>query len=96
MALATAVAWYWIDPSRALWVTVAVLVVSCPCALSLATPAVLAAATGTLHRLGILITRGDALETLARTTHVVFDKTGTLTEGRPALIGVMPLHGHGP
>ena len=91
VALATAVAWYWIDPSRALWVTVAVLVVSCPCALSLATPAVLAAATGTLHRLGILMTRGDALEMLARTTHVVFDKTGTLTEGRPALIGVMPV-----
>jgi Cu2+-exporting ATPase len=93
VALATALAWYWIDPSRALWVTVAVLVVSCPCALSLATPAVLAAATGTLHRLGILITRGHALETLGRTTHVVFDKTGTLTEGRPALIGVIPLHG---
>jgi Cu2+-exporting ATPase len=95
VALATALAWYWIDPSRALWITVAVLVVSCPCALSLATPAVLAAATGTLHRLGILITRGHALETLGRTTHVVFDKTGTLTEGRPALIGVMPLHGRG-
>ena len=93
VALGTALAWYWIDPSRALWVTVAVLVVSCPCALSLATPAVLAAATGTLHRLGILITRGHALETLGRTTHVVFDKTGTLTEGRPALIGVIPLHG---
>jgi Cu2+-exporting ATPase len=91
VAFATAVAWYWIDPQRALWVMVAVLVVSCPCALSLATPAALAAATGALHRLGILITRGHALETLAQATHVVFDKTGTLTQGRPSLIGVMPL-----
>jgi Cu2+-exporting ATPase len=95
VAAATALAWYWIDPSRALWILVAVLVVSCPCALSLATPAALAAATGTLHRLGILVTRGHALETLARVTHVVFDKTGTLTRARPSLIGVMPLGARG-
>jgi Cu2+-exporting ATPase len=91
IAFAVAVGWYWIDPQRALWVTVAVLVVSCPCALSLATPAALAAATGALHRLGILITRGHALESLDRATHVVFDKTGTLTLGRLALIGIIPL-----
>lgn len=91
VALATAGAWWWIDPPRALWVMVAVLVVSCPCALSIATPAALAAATGALHRLGVLVTRGHALETLARVTHVVLDKTGTLTQGRLALIGVIPL-----
>ena len=91
VALATAVIWYFLDPGRALWVMVAVLVVSCPCALSLATPAALAAATDTLHRLGILVTRGHALETLAKVTHVVFDKTGTLTRGRPSLTGVIPL-----
>jgi len=91
VALAAAAAWLWIDPSRALWVLVAVLVVSCPCALSLATPAAFAAATGALHRGGILVTRGHALETLARATHVVFDKTGTLTSGRLSLIGVTPL-----
>jgi Cu2+-exporting ATPase len=91
VAFTTGAAWYWIDPQRALWVMVAVLVVSCPCALSLATPAALAAATGALHRQGILITRGHALETLARSTHVVFDKTGTLTQGRLSLIGIMPL-----
>ena len=95
VACATAGAWWWIDPQRALWVMVAVLVVSCPCALSLATPAALAAATGALHRLGILITRGHALETLARATHVVFDKTGTLTQGRLTLIGVIPLGARG-
>ena len=91
----TAAAWYAIDPSRALWIAVALLVVSCPCALSLATPAALAAATGSLHRLGVLVTRGHALETLATATHFVFDKTGTLTQGRMALIGVIPLAAEG-
>jgi Cu2+-exporting ATPase len=86
LALITGVAWWWIDPSRALWVFVAVLVVSCPCALSLATPAVLTVATGSLARLGVLVTRGHAIETLARATEFVFDKTGTLTEGRPILV----------
>ncbi len=95
VAFATAIAWYWIDPQRALWVMVAVLVVSCPCALSLATPAALAAATSALHRLGVLVTRGHALETLARATHVVLDKTGTLTQGRLSLIGVIPLGARG-
>ena len=91
VALAAALAWLWVDPQRALWVLVAVLVVSCPCALSLATPAAFAAATGALHRKGILVTQGHALETLARATHVVFDKTGTLTWGRLSLVGVVPL-----
>jgi P-type Cu2+ transporter len=78
-------AWWYIDPSRVLWVTLSMLVVSCPCALSLATPAALAAATGRLSRAGVLVTRGHAIETLARATHVVFDKTGTLTRGAPRL-----------
>jgi Cu2+-exporting ATPase len=86
LALVTGVLWWWLDPSQALWVFVAVLVVSCPCALSLATPAALTVATGVLSRNGVLVTRGHAIETLARATHFVFDKTGTLTEGRPALI----------
>lgn len=86
LAFATGAAWWWVDSSRALWVFVAVLVVSCPCALSLATPAVLTVATGSLARLGVLVTRGHAIETLARATHFVFDKTGTLTEGRPVLV----------
>jgi len=87
LAAAVAIAWWQIDPPRVLPVTVAVLVVTCPCALGLATPAALTAATGALTRLGLLITRGHALERLARTTHFVFDKTGTLTEGRPVLAG---------
>ena len=80
--------WWQIDASRALWVAVSLLVVTCPCALSLATPVALTAATGAAYRSGVLITRGSALETLARATHFVFDKTGTLTTGQMSLSGV--------
>jgi len=93
IALAAGMAWQAVDPSRAIWIVVAVLVVTCPCALSLATPAALTAATGRLYAGGVLVTRGHALETLARTTHVIFDKTGTLTGGDLALIGVLPVGG---
>ena len=93
VALLVAVVWYGIDPHKALWVTVSVLVVSCPCALSLATPVALTIASGALARLGVLVTRSHAVETLARATDVVFDKTGTLTFGRPVLLEVLPLGG---
>ena len=86
VAAVTGVAWWFADPARALWVFVAVLVVSCPCALSLATPAALTVATGALSRLGVLVTRGHAIETLARADCFVFDKTGTLTAGRPSVV----------
>jgi Cu2+-exporting ATPase len=86
LAVATAGFWWWQEPARALWIFVAVLVVSCPCALSLATPAALTVATGALARHGLLLTRGHAIETLASVNHFVFDKTGTLTEGRPRLL----------
>jgi len=93
LLIAAAVAAYWLprNPELALLTTVAVLVVSCPCALGLATPVALVAATGRLTREGLLTARGDALETLAKVTHVVFDKTGTLTEGRIAVDEVRPL-----
>jgi len=86
-------AWLLIDPSKALWIVVSVLVVTCPCALGLATPAALTTATGRLTRLGLLTTRGHALETLARATDLVFDKTGTLTHGRLSVRRVVPLGG---
>ena len=94
LALATGLYWWYLEPARALAVTFAVLVVSCPCALSLATPAALAAAAGALGRRRILAVRSDALETMARVTHVVLDKTGTLTTGRLQLAEVQPLHGN--
>jgi Cu2+-exporting ATPase len=74
-------------------ITFAVLVVSCPCALSLATPAALAAASGALGRARVVVARADALETLAGVTHLVVDKTGTLTTGRITLSEVIPLAG---
>ncbi len=85
-ALAVFVVWWWIDPPRALPIAIAVLVVSCPCALSLATPAALAAATGALTRAGVLVASGHALEGLATCTDAVFDKTGTLTRGQPEVV----------
>ncbi|OYY92981.1 MAG: cadmium-translocating P-type ATPase [Hydrogenophilales bacterium 28-61-23] len=86
VAASVAGIWYVVDASRAFWITVSVLVVSCPCALALATPAALTAALGRLTRLGLLSTRGHALETLAHATDFVFDKTGTLTTGKFSLL----------
>ena len=91
VAVAVALAWWLIDPSKALWITVSVLVVTCPCALSLATPVALSVASGAMARAGLLVTRSHAIETLARATHFVFDKTGTLTSGQMRLLDVLPL-----
>lgn len=77
--------WQWVQPERAWEIAIAVLVVSCPCALSMATPTALAAATDRLVRGGVLVVRSHVLETLSRITHVIFDKTGTLTYGKPVL-----------
>lgn len=85
LTAAVFLAWQLIDPSRAWPAAIAVLVVTCPCALSLATPTALAAATDRLLRRGVLAVQPHALETLERATHVVFDKTGTLTLGRPVV-----------
>jgi len=82
IALAVFAYWWFVEPSQAFWIALSVLVITCPCALSLATPAALTAATGNLTEKGVLTTRGHALETLAKVSHVIFDKTGTLTHGR--------------
>lgn len=73
--------WWFKDSSRALWITLSVLVVTCPCALALAMPAALSAATANLRQRGFLVARGHVIEMLAQITRVIFDKTGTLTEG---------------
>ncbi|MCE9665428.1 cadmium-translocating P-type ATPase [Halomonas sp. M5N1S17] len=84
------IAWWFIDPSRVLWVTLSVLVVTCPCALALATPTALTAGHGQLRRRGVLITRADAIESLSQVDRVIFDKTGTLTSGEMQLRETRP------
>jgi Cu2+-exporting ATPase len=80
LAAGLACLWWWpTDPERALMVAVAVLVVTCPCALSLATPAAMLAAAGNMARSGVLVRNLQALEALSEADTVVFDKTGTLT-----------------
>ncbi len=78
---ATAWVWYGIAPERALWTALSVLVISCPCALALATPAALSNAANALRRDGVLVRGEGALESISRISHILFDKTGTLTEG---------------
>ena len=80
LAAAAAGAWWWVDsPAHALMVAVSVLIVTCPCALSLATPAAMLAAAGQLARQGILVRELQSFEALTQVDTVVFDKTGTLT-----------------
>ncbi|WP_038052599.1 heavy metal translocating P-type ATPase [Thermomonas fusca] len=89
LAAVAVYAWWRVhEPARAFEVVLALLVISCPCALSLAVPAALAAAHGALARIGVLSVRPDALQRLAQATDVVFDKTGTLGDGKPHLQGV--------
>ncbi|GGK83128.1 heavy metal translocating P-type ATPase [Amphritea balenae] len=90
-ALTVGITWWFIAPEHAFWITLSVLVVTCPCALSLATPTALTVATGTLRQNGLLVTRGHVLESLSRATHIIFDKTGTLTEGNLSLQQVVVL-----
>jgi len=93
LLLACGVAFYWYqtDPEHWVAITVATLVVTCPCALSLATPAALTAASGQLAKLGLLPTSATALETLSKASDFVFDKTGTLTRGNIQLIKTISL-----
>ena len=85
VAALVAVYWLRVDVARAFPIVLAVLVVTCPCALSLATPAALAAGTARLARSGLLVARTRGLELLGKVDCVVFDKTGTLTQGQPQL-----------
>jgi Cu2+-exporting ATPase len=86
LAAITVGVWLKLDPERAVEHAVALLIVSCPCALGLATPLAVSAAIGRAARRKILIKGGDALENLARPGHMMLDKTGTLTEGRLAVV----------
>ncbi|MBV7315695.1 heavy metal translocating P-type ATPase [Shewanella sp. NIFS-20-20] len=85
IATLTYIAWMWLDPSDAFWVTLSVLVATCPCALALATPTAVTCTTGQLTKMGIIVRRASVFEAMPRLTHVVFDKTGTLTCGNLSL-----------
>ncbi|NVJ65327.1 MAG: cadmium-translocating P-type ATPase [Gammaproteobacteria bacterium] len=82
LALATFSFWYFKEPAEALWITIAVLVVSCPCALSLATPVALTCGVSSLNKRNFLVQDQDFLQKLSTTTDIIFDKTGTLTQGK--------------
>ncbi|HMV60434.1 MAG TPA: heavy metal translocating P-type ATPase [Agitococcus sp.] len=86
-------AWSVVNPNFALLATIAVLVATCPCALSLATPVALTAATHRLAQQGFLVTRGHVINRLAQATHIIFDKTGTLTTGQLQLVNQQTLQG---
>ena len=95
VAVVTLLAWgYALDDwTQGILNAVAVLVIACPCALGLATPAAIMAGTGTAARHGILVKDAIALEQATKIDYVVFDKTGTLTQGKPELMQVTALHG---
>ncbi|MFO1391487.1 MAG: heavy metal translocating P-type ATPase [Agitococcus sp.] len=93
LSLGVYIGWYFVNPSFALLATIAVLVATCPCALSLATPVVLTAATHRLAKEGFLVTRGHVINRIAQATHIVFDKTGTLTTGKLQLVITQSLQG---
>lgn len=82
LAAVTFIYWWGIDSEKALLAATAVLIITCPCALGLATPMAIAVSTGVAAKNGVLVRNGEALERLSEISHVVLDKTGTLTEGR--------------
>lgn len=86
LSLATFVLWSFIAPEEAVHHVVALLVISCPCALGMATPLAMAVASGKAARTGIFVKNEEALQQLTRVTAIVLDKTGTLTEGRMTLV----------
>ena len=91
LAVVAAIVWWPLAPQRALPIVLSVLIVACPCALSLATPTALTSAAARLSRAGVLLVRSRLLQALRPDSVVVFDKTGTLTRGTPSITGFQTL-----
>ena len=70
----------------AIQLSIAVLVIACPCALGLATPTVITVASGKAAKKGVLFKGGDKIEMASKINHIIFDKTGTLTKGEPFVV----------
>lgn len=87
-SVVVAIGWAYVDPHRLIDALIAVLVISCPCALSLATPVAVAVATQRLARVGVFVNAADALNQLTNIDTVLLDKTGTLTEGKPRVVAI--------
>lgn len=92
IAFITMLVWAWLDSAQALPNTIAVLIITCPCALALATPVALAIAAGRISELGMIPMNMNALAALPKTSILVLDKTGTLTEGQPRLTEIRLLN----
>jgi P-type Cu2+ transporter len=93
LAVITAVLWWQFDPARATMNVVALLVITCPCALGMATPLAMAVGSGKAARAGIFVKTDEAMQSLASADCIVLDKTGTITEGTPRLAGFNVLSG---
>jgi Cu2+-exporting ATPase len=96
LAAGAAAVWSVVDPSRAVWVAVSVLIVTCPCALSLAAPSALLSAASALARRGVLLQRLDALEAFTQVQRIYLDKTGTVTDEHLQWAGLARLQTQGP
>ena len=86
ISLSSYIIWLQIEASKALWITVSILIATCPCALGLATPSALSCAVAHLNSKGVLLKRADALDQISQVDWVALDKTGTLTEGKFTLV----------
>ena len=90
LAILTFGGWFWLSSSlnRAIAASVSVLVIACPCALGLATPTALMVGSGMGAKRGILIRKGEAMQTIKKVKFILFDKTGTITKGKPEVTNI--------
>ncbi|WP_040522636.1 heavy metal translocating P-type ATPase [Aliiglaciecola lipolytica] len=94
ITLLSYIAWWMYQPDRAFWVAISILVATCPCALSLATPSALTSAIAKLNQYGLLVKRANVIDVIPEITTVIFDKTGTLTQGHFSISNIEIFNGY--